>query len=69
MVRPLERWNEPIPPAGSLKMKTRKAGPTFAPAIFHPKTADESAVAAAKAYFESHNPTLDEIKLLDRITD
>lgn len=58
------RWDQPI--ASSTDSKTwGKSGPSFAPMTYHAKTADESTIAAAQAYFESHNPTLDEIKQLD----
>lgn len=58
------RWDQSKPlPTDS---KTwGKNGPSFAPMTYHAKTADESTLAAAQAYFESHNPTLDEIKQLD----
>jgi hypothetical protein len=45
--------------------KSQRGAITSARARYHPKTADESTASAAAEYFQTHNPTLDEIKLLD----
>jgi Protein of unknown function (DUF1353) len=59
------RWETPMPFATGSKSKSSDPHIAFAPTRFTAKTADESTATAAAEYFQTHNPTLDEIKHLD----